>query len=245
SSPLLCPSCRSPRIKGFGTGVEKVERELKRILPAAKIARLDATLTPSLKNLSQRYQELISGKIDILVGTQSVLPLSSPNLILIAAINIDSILNFPDWQTDERAWHILHQISRRDGNGQAIIQTYNPDNKILRQLGRGEFNSFYETILRERAKLKYPPAAKMIKLIAKSDDYDRLQIESAAVAAKLQKALAGQQVIGPLKPMPEKIRDFWQREIIIKLDLNFKDAILRNILSNLSNEWSIDVDSLT
>ena len=99
--------------------------------------------------------------------------------------------------------------------------------------------------MRERGKLNYPPAAKMIKLIAKSDDYDRLQIESAAVAAKLQKALAGQQVIGPLKPMPEKIRDFWQREIIIKLDLNFKDAILRNILSNLSNEWSIDVDSLT
>ncbi|OGF19110.1 primosomal protein N' [Candidatus Falkowbacteria bacterium RIFCSPHIGHO2_02_FULL_45_15] len=244
-SPLICPACRSPRIKGFGTGVEKVERELKKIFPAAKISRLDTSITPSLKNLSQRQQEFVNGKIDILVGTQVALPLSSPNLALVAAINIDSILNFPDWQTDERAWQILHQISRRDDAGQAIIQTYNPDNKILRQLARGEFNSFYETTLRERANLKYPPAAKMIKLICKSDDYDRLQAESLAAVAKLRNALTGQQVIGPLKPMPEKIRDFWRREIILKLDLNYNSAILKNILCNLSNEWSIDVDPLT
>ena len=244
-SPLVCPACRSPRIKGFGTGVEKVERELKKIFPAANISRLDTSITPSLKNLSQRQQEFVNGKIDILVGTQTALPLTSAKLKLIAAINIDSILNFPGWQTDERAWQILRQISGRDDAGQTIIQTYNPDNKILRQLARGEFNSFYETALRARADLKYPPAAKMIKLICKSDDYDYLQKASAAVAQKLNAALAGQEIIGPLKPMPEKIRDFWQREIILKLDLNYNHAILRNILCNLSNEWSIDVDSLT
>ncbi|PIR92113.1 primosomal protein N' [Candidatus Falkowbacteria bacterium CG10_big_fil_rev_8_21_14_0_10_44_15] len=244
-SPLVCPACRSPRIKGFGTGVEKVERELKKIFPAANISRLDTSITPSLKNLSQRQQEFVNGKIDILVGTQTALPLTSAKLELIAAINIDYILNFPGWQTDERAWQILRQISGRDDAGQTIIQTYNPDNKILRQLARGEFNSFYETALRARADLKYPPAAKMIKLICKSDDYDYLQKASAAVAQKLNAALAGQEIIGPLKPMPEKIRDFWQREIILKLDLNYNHAILRNILCNLSNEWSIDVDSLT
>jgi len=245
ASPLSCPRCRSPRIKGFGIGVEKVEKELKQIFPQTKIVKLDTDLSSRRLGMRQRYREFKNGQIDILVGNQSILFLSSPKLALIAAINIDSILNFPHWQTDERAWQILRQITARNDAEQSVIQTYNPDNKILRQLKQENFAGFYSDMLRERTALKYPPTTQIIKLTAKSDDHERLQKESEAVAETLKKSLTGQDVIGPFRPVPEKIRNFWQREIIVKLELNYKNDKLKNVLNNLSNEWSIDVDAIT
>jgi primosomal protein N' len=267
ASPAICPSCRSPRIKGFGVGVEKVEMELKKIFPTAKISRLDSGTASPAKNVKARYAEFAAGNIDILIGTQIVLPIIAPNLELAAAINIDSILNFPGWQTDERAWHILLQIAGRDDLKEKIIQTYNPDNKLLQYIVRGQFAEFYRQELEQRKQFGYPPFARLIKLICKSDDYDYLTRESLRVADKLKLELTGQKIIGPLKPTPEKIRDFWQREIIIKLaplncdgtaatevkpadyltgiELNYKNDKLKNILRDLTNEWNIDVDPLT
>ena len=245
ASPLACPACRSPRIKGFGIGVEKVEMELKKIGGGARIARLDAGSASRQKNIKQRYAEFTAGQIDILVGTQIALPITSANLELIAAINIDSILNFPDWRTDERAWHILRQITGRNDIKRALIQTYNPENKILRYISRTDFDGFYQEELKNRKIFQYPPYLKIIKLICKSDDYDYLLRESVKIAEKLKQEFAGQKIIGPIRPIPEKMRNFWQREIIIKLDLNYKNDKLENILRNLTGEWSIDIDPLT
>ncbi|PIR93422.1 primosomal protein N' [Candidatus Falkowbacteria bacterium CG10_big_fil_rev_8_21_14_0_10_43_10] len=245
ASPLTCPKCRSPRIKGFGTGVEKVEQEAKNLFPGARTSRLDIGNAPRLKELRQKYEEFSAGKIDILIGTQTALPLSSPNLSLIAAVNIDSILNFPDWRTDEKSWQMLNQLCRRDDINNCIIQTYNQENRLLRLLARNNLDEFYQQELKNRQALKYPPYIKMIKLICKSDDYNYLQKESAAMADKLRKGLPDAEIIGPVKPVNEKIRNFWQRNIIIKLTESQKNDMLKQILVNLSNAWSIDVDPLT
>ena len=244
-SPVVCPACRSPRIKGFGIGVERVEMELKKMFGDARVARLDSGSATRAKNTQARYWELVNGQIDILVGTQAALPITAPNLELIAAINIDSILNFPGWQTDERAWHILWQIAGRDDLKEIIIQTYNPDNKLLQKLISGKQSDFYEQELNQRKAFGYPPFAQLIKLTCKSDDYDYLTRESLKIADKLKQELSCSKIIGPLKPTPEKIRDFWQREIIVKLELNSKNDKLESILRDLTNEWNIDVDPIT
>ena len=244
NSPLTCPKCQSNLIKGFGVGIEKVEQELKKIFPEIKTICVDSNNTSRLKTAKEKYKEFINNKIDVLIGTQIALPLTSPNLVLIAAINIDSILNFPDWRTDEKSWQILSQIYRRDDVKNCIIQTYNPDNKLLQLLPKKKQGIFYEQELKNRELLKYPPYVKMIKLICKSDDYDFLFKESERVADKL-KTVSNIQVIGPVKPVNEKIRNFWQRNVIIKLTDTQKNDIFKQILNNLSNSWSIDVDPLT
>lgn len=244
-SPLTCSQCKSPRIKGFGIGVEKVEYDIKEKFPKAKVSRLDTGITSRLSSLQKRYEEFVSGKIDILVGTQIALRLHSPRLALIAAINIDSILNFPDWRTDEKAWHILNQISQRNDVAHCLIQTYNPENKLLRLLAQNKWDAFYQQELKNREILKYPPFVKMIKLICRSDDYDFLIRESSSVARKLRATLPSGQIIGPIQPINEKIRNFWYRHVIIKLGPEYKDEKLDEILKNLPGSWSIDVDPLT
>ncbi|MFA5318478.1 MAG: primosomal protein N' [Patescibacteria group bacterium] len=244
NSPLACPQCRSNLIKGFGVGIEKVEQELKKIFTDIKTICVDPSNTSLLKTAKQKYQEFIDNKINVLIGTQISLPLTSPNLSLIAAVNIDSILNFPDWRTDEKSWQILNQLCRRDDVKNCIIQTYNPDNKLLQLLSQNDQNIFYSQELKNRKLLKYPPYIKMIKLICKSDDYDFLLKESERVANQL-KSIPNIRVIGPVKPINEKIRNFWQRNVIIKLTDAQKNDIFKQVLTNLSNAWSIDVDPLT
>jgi len=244
SSPLACPKCQSNRIKGFGVGIEKVEQELKKIFPEIKTMRVDPSNTSRLKTAKEKYQEFIDNKINVLIGTQIALPLTSPNLALIAAINIDSILNFPDWRTDEKSWQMLNQICQRDDVKKSIIQTYNPDNKLLQLLPQNNQSLFYSQELKNRELLKYPPYIKMIKLICKSDDYDFLLKESERVVNEL-KTISGIQAIGPIKPINEKIRNFWQRNVIIKLPLQHNNQEIEKTLQGLSNAWSVDVDPLT
>jgi len=244
NSPLVCPKCKSNRIKGFGTGIEKVELELKKLFPDAKTLCVDSSNTSRLKTAKNKYKEFIDNKVNIIIGTQIALPLSSPNLKIIAAINIDSILNFPDWRTDEKSWQILNQLCRRDDVENCIIQTYNPENKLLQLLPKNGLEAFYPQELKNRELLKYPPYIKMMKLICKSDDYDFLLKESLKVANEL-KNIHNIQTIGPIKPINEKIRNFWLRHIIVKLPLNYHIDDLNKKLQELSSSWSIDVDPLT
>jgi len=186
-SPLICPKCSSHKIKSFGLGVEKLELEIKNNFPQAKVARLDTGVTARFKDLEQRINDFEQGQIDILVGTQIVLNITSPNLNLIAGVAIDSVLNFPDWTTDERAWHLLNKITNRPE--QSIIQTYNSENKLLQYIDQNKFEEFYQQELINRQMLKYPPFSKIIKLICKSDDYDLVQSESNRIAVELRKVL--------------------------------------------------------
>ncbi len=258
ASPPVCPKCKSSRIKGFGTGIEKVDLELKKIMPHAETLSLDTSNTSRLKTARDKF-EGFNKKADIIIGTQIALPLNSPDIELTAAINIDSILNFPDWRTDEKSWQILSALYQRKNIKKCLIQTYNPNNRLLKLLGTpstttGALDVFYKQELKNRQALKYPPFIKMIKLICKSDDYNYLIKESARVAKQLKEQNIKEiDIIGPVKPINEKIRNFWFRHIIIKLTLPYyqgltndpKNDIIEKILKNLPNYWSIDVDPLT
>ncbi|MDP3900133.1 MAG: primosomal protein N' [bacterium] len=248
-SPLKCPRCSSERIKGFGIGIERVVEEFKKLFPGASIQRLDASENSQYKNLSNNTANWRHNRADVLIGTQISIRLNAENLGLVAALNIDSILNFPDWHNDEKAWQILHSLARQTNAVSVIFQTYKPDAKILTALQKNLNNlndeSFYKNELLMRKKYAYPPYVKMIKLLCKSDDYDYLIKETNRVAQDLKKQLPLLNIIGPNQPINPKIRNFWQKNIVVKLDINQKNAILENILKDLSNSWSIDVDPLT
>ena len=241
--PLICPKCRSHRIKGFGTGAERVQQELTKIFPQAKISRADLTNTSNLPLTAEKYHDLLSGNVDVLVGTGIAIRLTSPRLRFLAAVNIDSIMNFPDWRADEKSWQIIKQMSVREDVKHCLIQTYNPDHKLFNA------KNFYEQELNNRSTLSYPPFYQMIKLICKSDDFTFLLTESSRVANELRAKIPDIEIIGPIDPINAKIRNFWLKNIMIKFPLNIdfsqKKVIIENIIKNLSNNWSVDVDPLT
>ena len=239
-SPVVCPNCRSTRIRGFGSGVERVQDEVVKLFPDTTVARLDVGTATTLKSVREKYNDFFNKKIDILVGTGIALRLNAPALGLIAAANIDAILNFPDWRTDERSWTLIKQMKAREDVSRCIIQTYNPEHAVLQQK-----KNFYERELANRKRFAYPPFVKMVKLICRSDDYNFLQTEATRVAGQLLNILPQNSVLGPIEPINPKIRNFWQKRIILKLDFSLKNDIVENVLKNLSNNWSIDVDPLT
>lgn len=244
ASPLNCPECKSTRIKGFGIGIEKVEKYFQKQFPKAILQKMATGENTSYKKLIDMIKDWQNGQIDILITTQIGTRLSAPNLDLITAINIDSVLNFPDWRNDEKAWQMLHALKNNSNAQKIVIQTYKPDSALLQAI-LAEQKIFYQKELQNRKALAYPPFVKMIKLICRSDDYDFLINETNRVAKTLRQKLPQLKIIGPTQPINAKIRYFWYKHLILKLDLNEKNAILEDILINLSNLWSIDVDPLT
>ena len=240
SSPAVCPACNSVRIKGFGSGVERVQSTLEKIFPDKTVTRIDVGNATTFAAIREKCQNFFDKKTDILVGTGTAVRLTSPALALMGAVNIDATLNFPDWRTDEKSWSLIKQMTVREDVTRCVIQTYNPEHRVLQNK-----KNFYERELVNRERFGYPPFARLIKLVGKSDDYNFLQAESQRVADSLLKILPPEAIIGPIEPINAKIRNLWQKHIIIKLTKNTKSTIVENILKHLSSNWSIDVDPLT
>lgn len=169
SIPRSCPECQSPEIihKGFGTKL--LESELKKLFKDAKIARFDADNKKS-DSLDNLYNEVRSGEINIIIGTQTVTKgLDLPKLSTVGVVQADSGLSIPDFSAEEKTYHLLNQVIGRVGRGHldiasVIIQTYQPDNKIINFALNSDYDSFSEYILEKRKKQKFPPFVFLAKI---------------------------------------------------------------------------------
>lgn len=165
--PLLCPKCKSPRIKFVGSGTQKVEEELKKLFKNIRVARLDVD-TP--QEYEEIYNDFKDKKVDIVIGTQMATKnWDFPNLTLVGIINADNLLNIADYQTNEISFSLIAQACGRTarpgskGEQKIVIQTYNPENNIIQLAAYEKFKEFYKTELAERKQFKYPPFVFLIK----------------------------------------------------------------------------------
>ncbi len=167
--PSSCPECKCPQIihKGFGTKL--LETELKRLFPKAKIARFDADNTKA-ETLDRLYTEVKDGKIDILVGTQTLTKgLDLPKLATVGIVQADAGLALPDFAADEHAFHLLTQVIGRIGRGhiaqtKAIIQTYQPENTIVQDAIKADYEHFADDLLQKRCQQNLPPFVFLAKI---------------------------------------------------------------------------------
>lgn len=241
-APAACPQCSSPQIKGFGTGVEKAEHEIKQRFPAARISRWDYKSTPKLKDVTRHYEESLAA--DIILTAPAAVRLHLPRLALAAALDADAALHVPAWHAAERGWTLLQTLVQRPDTA-IILQTYNPEHPVLLRLQQNDAAGFYTAELKERRAFRYPPFVQMATLICRHDDKRMLDGEVNRVLKQLYDAVPANAVIGPLEPLTPKIRGFWYRHLLLKLAFSDNSAKLGNILKNLSNCWSIDVDPMT
>jgi primosomal protein N' (replication factor Y) (superfamily II helicase) len=219
----ICPDCGSIKMKTIGVGTQKIEDDLQEILPNAKILRMDFDTTRTKNAYQNIIGEFETGEVDILVGTQMVSKgLDFDHVSLVGIYNADSMIHFPDFRAAERAFQLITQVSgragRREKKGTVIIQTGNPDNKILHYVVNNDYQGFYETELVEREGYNYPPYSRIIEIIVK--DVDQLLAHQAA--SRLAEALANQlgryRIMGPEKSLVERVRNKYLFEVWLKLE---------------------------
>ncbi len=167
--PTSCPECHHPDIihKGFGTKL--LESELKKLFKTAKIARFDGDNNKT-NSLDSLYTEVKSGKIDIIIGTQTLAKgLDLPNLATVGVIQADAGLSLPDYSAEERTFELLTQVIGRIGRGHsdkahAIVQTYQPDHPAITTAIKSDYSGFYNYEVAKLKKQHFPPFVYLAKI---------------------------------------------------------------------------------
>ena len=176
---LLCPECQSPYIKHVGVGTQRVEEEVKRMFPRARVVRADRDTTQSGDGFTSIYKDFLEHKFDILVGTQMIAKgLDFSKVSLIGIILADIGLHIPDFRSSERLFQIITQVAgrcgRRGRQGEVILQTYNPDHPTLKKAADHKYDEFITNELKQRQSLRYPPFNRMIKFTVVGIDQQKL-----------------------------------------------------------------------
>ena len=217
-----CHACGSKHIEYKGLGTEKVEDDLKVLLPDVKIARMDYDTTRN-KNAHQNIlNDFEERKIDVLVGTQMVAKgLDFDNITLIGIVNADSMIQFPDFRAFERSFQMLSQVAgragRRSKQGKVIIQTYDIKHRIIKQVVDNDYEGMFREEMIERKQFKYPPFYKLIQIDIKHKDLGKLLVIAENFAKDLRMQL-GDMILGPQSPLVGRIRNYYIQSIIIKMD---------------------------
>ncbi|MFY8108868.1 MAG: replication restart helicase PriA [Bacteroidia bacterium] len=222
--PENCHACGSTflNLKGFGT--EKIEDEIKIIFPEARIARLDHDTAKSKHGHEKIIKDFEDQAADILVGTQMIgKGLDFEKVSLVGIINADQLLYFPDFRAHERAYQLMTQVAGRSGRkhkqGKVIIQTHSPDHHVIQAVIKQDYKGLYESDLNERTKFAYPPLQRIIKISTRHKDHHVSQ-EAAWQLKTLLHSAFGEHILGPESPYVSKIRNYYIREILIKIDRN-------------------------
>ncbi len=249
---MKCPYCQGMDFKNIGLGTQKIEMEIRQKFPAAKIARADFETMKKAKAQENLYRKFSKNKIDILIGTQMIAKnWDLQNVGLVAIIDADNLLNMPDFRTNEKAFQNLVQVSGRTGRwgskirGKIIIQTYAPENFIVKTAAEMNFEKFYQKEIEERKTLGYPPFSRLIKIIFQDKNEKKVEKEIQETYREISRKLKNKKnirIIAPHSPLVPKVRGKFKRQIIIKIKAKKAPAELKNVLKKLSAGWIIDVD---
>lgn len=232
--PNVCPSCKEPAVEILGYGTERVEDEVANLFPDHRILRMDLDTTRNKDGYENIIDDFSNHKADILVGTQMVTKgLDFGDVSMVAILNADSIINFPDFRSTERAFNMLEQVSGRAGRrteqGAVIVQTSNPTHPIINFLKNHDYVGFFNHEIEERKLFNYPPFTRVIYIYLKHRDNNNLSEISTIYASRLRE-LFGNRVFGPEEPMISRIQSLYIRKIMLKIEINASMKKVKQIL---------------
>ncbi|MDR3125582.1 MAG: primosomal protein N', partial [Candidatus Nomurabacteria bacterium] len=220
--PTSCPVCREANIIHKGLGTKMIESEIRKLFPDATVRRFDGD-NPSGEGVHDMYDELKSGKINIIIGTQTIAKgLDLPNLTLVGIPQADAGLMLPDFSSSERTFQLIAQAAGRVGRNKAasqvIIQTYQPKHPAVVCGSTQNYKAFYDFEIKNRQKNHFPPFAHLLKL-TNSYKTEKSAINSARKLALLianDSQLAKIHILGPTPAFYERQRDLWRWQIIVR-----------------------------
>lgn len=239
--PKVCPACKEPAIRLAGYGSERVEDEIGAKFPDARISRMDLDTTRAKDSYENLIDEFSSGRTDILVGTQMVTKgLDFKNVDTVGVINADSVINYPDYHSTERAFNMISQVAGRAGRtsgapGIVAVQTSNPSLPIFDFIRSHDYPGFYHAEIEERRRLNYPPFSRIINLYIRHRDPKAADLLAEAYAMKLRE-LFGTRVNGPVEPPVGRVQSLYIRKIMLKIETAASMPKVRAILLQLRND---------
>jgi primosomal protein N' (replication factor Y) (superfamily II helicase) len=220
--PKNCPECSSEHIRYFGTGTQKVEDELGKILPEAKVIRMDVDTTSRKGSHEKLLNDFQEGKADILLGTQMIAKgLDFPNITLVGVLSADTMLHLPDFRASEKTFQLLTQVSGRAGRhdlpGEVVIQTYTPEHYSVELAGQQDFDLFYQREMMVRKIHKYPPFYYIALITVSHEQLMKVVSTTEKITKYVRSRLSDKAVIlGPVASPIPRIKNRYRYQCLIK-----------------------------
>lgn len=222
-----CPACGNPSLGGIGFGTETVEQEISRLLPGARVARMDRDTTTQRGSQGRLLRSWEKGQIDVLVGTQMITKGHDvAGVTLVGVILADLSLNLPDFRAAERTFQLLAQVAGRAGRGRepgsVIIQTYVPDHYAIRYVTTHNYKGFFDSEIEFRRALKYPPFCRLIQLRLEGASPEGTQAKARLLGEELRREShrdrrhENLEILGPAPAPIEKLRNRYRWQILLK-----------------------------
>ena len=224
----LCPGCGNLTLCGVGAGTEQIEEALHRLVPRARIARMDRDTTSKRGSHAALIRSWERGEIDIMVGTQMITKGHDvTGVTLVGALLADLSLNLPDFRAGERTFQLLSQVAGRSGRGDdpgtVIIQTYAPDHYAMQHLIKHDYKGFFTSETEYRRALNYPPFSRLVSLKLDGPKIDEVEVKARMLGAALRDR-AGKnphdrdriEILGPAPAPIQKLRNRYRWQLLLK-----------------------------
>ncbi|MBI4358878.1 MAG: primosomal protein N' [Candidatus Omnitrophica bacterium] len=255
--PTLCTQCKHPLFRYSGVGTEKVESEVARIFPKARVARLDTDTTRKRGSHERILTQFRMQEIDILVGTQMIAKgFDFQHVNLVGIVNADTGLLLPDFRSAERTFQLLTQMAGRTGRGSepgtVFIQTYSPNHYSIQYASEHDYAGFFNDEIERRRTLRYPPFTRLINLIFRGKKDQKVREQASQFRKALEDGLRGGDIelLGPA-PLPlYRLRGHYRWHLMIRgLNTEPMRTALQAALGSYKRKTgvylAIDVDPLT
>ena len=240
-APGTCPSCGCPELKELGAGTERVEHELRELLPAARILRMDSDTTSGRGSHARLLNRMADGSADILIGTQMITKGHDfPGVTLVGVVNGEASLHMPDFRGAERTFQLLSQVFGRAGRGdtpgRVLLQALDPSHYAIQCAINHDSTDFYRQELEFRREAGYPPFAHLAALALSGASEQGVELRAEAAAAlllRIKKELSLRvELLGPAPAPLYRLRGRFRRRILLK---SASRADLRHLISAWTN----------
>lgn len=222
-----CPACRSPFIRQFGLGTQRVEEEVRSRFPSARILRLDSDVTSRRGAHEEILKQFSRAEADVLIGTQMVAKgLDIANVTLVGVLAADAAFNLPDYRSIERGFQLLTQVSGRAGRadkvGSVVMQSFNLEMPALHWSKEHDYASFYLEEIGARQAFDYPPFSQLIRLVVAGAEAHDAELACEQLAEELSNYLADAlpaseiKILGPAPCLIERLRGKYRFHLLIK-----------------------------
>ncbi|KPN97389.1 primosomal protein N' [Lysinibacillus sp. ZYM-1] len=257
--PQICPQCQSDHIRYFGTGTQKVEEELFKLFPEARVLRMDVDTTKHKGAHEEILGVFGEGQADILLGTQMIAKgLDFPNITLVGVLSADTSLHLPDYRAAERTFQLLTQVSGRAGRhdkpGEVIIQTYTPEHYAIELAKTQDYEPFYEREMFLRRRSSYPPYYYVALVQISHEDVMMAAEYAGRMADWLRGNLSNQvAIIGPTTASIARLQNRYRYQCLIKYKIEPNlIPVLQRLLAMYRADWikqgilmTVDLDPST
>jgi primosomal protein N' (replication factor Y) len=238
--PSHCPSCRGNEMKHAGFGTEQVEEEIASLFPGVQTNRLDLDTARTQTAYERILAGFEQGKTRILIGTRMLTKgLDCKQVGVVGVLNVDSLMNIPDFRAHERAFQLTMQViscaGQRHKQGTVVIQTSHPEHPLVQAIQTFDYEGMAHAQLSERKMFRYPPYFRLISLVLRCPDEPLLEQLSTLYAKALYEEL-GERVLPPFAPPVNRIQALYVRQIMLKLETTLPVVQVRTVLDIVNRQ---------